>query len=81
MTAFSVATVAQSPESTRRNPLQPTEMRPHLELPGLISSSICALRADLSEMKGASFSHPIGITDAVLGVHGGAADVVRRTSY
>ena len=32
----------------------------------------------MSEMKGASFSHPIGITDAVLGVHGGAADVVRR---
>ena len=30
--------------------------------------------------EGASFSLPIGITDAVLGMHGGAADVVRRTS-
>ena len=38
------------------------------------------LRADFERNEGGSFSHPIGITDAVLGVHGGAADMVRRTS-
>ena len=56
-------------------------MRPHLELTGLISSSICAFEGRLERNEGGSFSHPIGITDVVLGVHGGAADVVRRTSW
>ena len=43
------------------------------------SNSRSALSAELMN-EGASFSLPIGITDAVLGMHGGAADVVRRTS-
>ena len=43
------------------------------------SISRSALSAELMN-EGASFSLPIGITDAVLGMHGGAADVVRRTS-